>query len=299
MKKKDSQPLVSVIVATKNEEKNIKNCLISLSFQTYPSQKIEVVLVDLNSSDKTRQIAEEFTKNIYNLPKLKKLAEIKNFRGSQINFGVSKSSGKILFFPDADMVFDKDLINEAVELFSQGYEGLYVPEVILGEGFFGQVRNFERSFYNQTCVDGLRFFSKESFQEVGGFDERNIVFGPDDWDLTKSFKKYFKKLAITKAKIYHNETRISLKKYLQKKMAYVQIFNSYIAKWGKNDPDVRKQFGFEYRFFGVFSEKGKWKKFLSRPDLAVGVYFLRFMVGLIFLSNLISVKIKDLNDEKI
>jgi len=38
--------LVSVIVTTKNEEKNIGNCLTSINEQTYPKDKIEIIVVD-------------------------------------------------------------------------------------------------------------------------------------------------------------------------------------------------------------------------------------------------------------
>lgn len=43
------KPLISVIVPTKNEEKNIKNCLESILKQTHPHDKIEIIVVDNNS----------------------------------------------------------------------------------------------------------------------------------------------------------------------------------------------------------------------------------------------------------
>ena len=49
--------------------------------------------------------------------------------------------------------------------------------------------------------------------------------------------------------------------------------------WGKNDPDIKKQLGLLYRYFGVFIEQGKWKKLLRHPILTFGMYFLRFLVG--------------------
>lgn len=58
----------------------------------------------------------------------------------------------------------------------------------------------------------------------------------------------------------------------------------YNEKWGKSDPDLKKQFGIYYRFFGIFTEKGKWKKLLLHPFLAMGMYFLRFLVGVKFLT---------------
>ena len=47
-------PLVSVIITTKNEEKNIENCLKSILEQSY--KNIEIIVVDNNSTDKTKEI---------------------------------------------------------------------------------------------------------------------------------------------------------------------------------------------------------------------------------------------------
>ncbi|MDD5606665.1 MAG: glycosyltransferase family 2 protein, partial [Candidatus Pacebacteria bacterium] len=51
-------------------------------------------------------------------------------------------------------------------------------------------------------------------------------------------------------------------------------------KWGKDDPDIEKQFGLWYRYFWVFLEDGKLKKLLAHPVLTGGMYFLRVMVGI-------------------
>ncbi len=83
--------------------------------------------------------------------------------------------------------------------------------------------------------------------------------------------------------IYHNEAEFLLLPYLKKKSYYSLGFDGYIKKWGKEDPDIRRQFGLKYRFWTVFTENGKWRRLLSRPNLAAGMYFLRFCVGLVFL----------------
>jgi len=280
--------MVSVVLATKNEEANIGNHIECLKKQAYPADRIELIVVDLDSTDKTREIAKRFTDNVFNFPEIVNLKRVKNYRGAQVNFGVAKSRGEVLFLPDTDMTYEPQLIKEAVNLiFQRGFDALFVPEEIVGTGYFGKIRNFERSFYNQTCIDALRFVKRDLFEKIGGFDEKKIEFGPDDWDFTKRIKSTGAKITITKAKIFHNEKRVTLNKYFSKKAKYVAVFDSYINKWGIEDEDVRKQFGFWYRYFGVFLEAGKWKRFLSRPDLALGVYFLRFVVGLIFLSNLL------------
>ena len=95
---------------------------------------------------------------------------------------------------------------------------------------------------------------------------------------TRRLKK-LGKFDIIKSPLYHNESEFSLTKYLAKKEYYSKNLDAYIAKWGKNDPDIKKQFGFSYRFFGVFIENGKWKKLVRHPILACGMYFLRILVG--------------------
>ena len=53
-------PPVSIIVTTKNEEDNIRKCLESMFAQTYPKDKLEIVVVDNFSTDKTPQIVKKF-----------------------------------------------------------------------------------------------------------------------------------------------------------------------------------------------------------------------------------------------
>lgn len=273
-------PVVSVIIATKNEEKNIERCFKSLLEQNYPKRKLEIVLVDNNSVDKTKEIAQEYTKLVYNFPKPGKRKNIKNFRGAQLNFGVKKSHGEIIFFPDADMTFDQNLISEAVEAINSGSaDALYIPEKIIGTGFWGKVRDYDRSFYNQTCVDAVRIVKKSAYFEVGGFDEENINFGPDDWDFTKMIKLRGFLTQIITSKIYHHEEDFTFSKYFAKKGKYFKTFSGYIKKWGKNDPDVKKQFSPFYRGLIVFLEKGKWKKVVQKPHLFLAIMFIKAFVG--------------------
>ncbi len=60
------KPLVSAIITTKNEERNIENCLQSIKNQTYPQEKIEIIVVDNHSSDSTGKIAKKFTDKVCN-----------------------------------------------------------------------------------------------------------------------------------------------------------------------------------------------------------------------------------------
>ncbi|PJA88263.1 MAG: glycosyl transferase [Candidatus Moranbacteria bacterium CG_4_9_14_3_um_filter_36_9] len=293
--------LISVIITTRNEEANIKNCLDSILDQNYPKDKIEIIVVDNNSTDKTIKIAESFRERF--TPLNLKVFNWGPERSAQRNFGVEKSSGEFFLYLDADMILDKNVIRDCVELIqsknkklqTENLIALYISEIVMGEKFWSKVRRFERSFYDGTVIDCVRFVKKEAFQKVGGFDEN--LTGPEDWDFDKKIRNLRNDggacpddcsnnlfgVALIKTPIYHNEAEFNLKNYLNKKGYYAQKFDEYIAKWGVQDPDIKKQFGIYYRFLEVFVEKGKWKKMLAHPILISGVYFLRIMVGVKFL----------------
>ncbi len=295
-------PLVSVVITTKNEETNIENCLKSIYAQNYPKECFEVIVVDNQSSDRTKEIAQKFTPLVFD-----KGSE----RSEQRNFGIfSIAQGEYSLFLDADMILAPNLIQGCVQQIQKSKNiALHIPEIILGKSFWSQVRRFERKFYNGTVVDGARFFRVEEFKAIGGFDE--TLSGPEDWDLDKKFKQrgsigllpiqpilnwdcekwclseFIRTMGVVPSSyggvVFHNESQFNLITYLEKKGYYSKDMNKYIEKWGRDDPDIQKQLGFGYRFFGVFVEKGKWRWLLSSPILALGMYFLRITVGIRFL----------------
>ena len=294
-----THPLVSIVITTKNEENNIENCLASIIEQTYPN--IEVIVVDNNSTDKTFEIALKFTNKVFN-----KGPE----RSTQRNYGMSKvASGKYVMFLDADMILGPKATETCVSMSENGnWIALHIPEYVLGTKYFTRVRRFERSFYNGTVIDGARFFKKSTFIKVGGFDE--TLSGPEDWDIDKKIKQIgriglipssseylkenlwkHKRFVIERGvnprgkwnSIFHNESEFGLQNYLVKKKYYSKSLNKYITKWGINDPDIQKQTGVWYRFFGVFLERGKWRHLLQKPLLIPGICLLRVLTGIIFL----------------
>jgi len=290
--------LVSVIITTKNEERVIEDCLRSIKEQTYSN--IEIIVVDNASTDRTKEIAKKYTDKIYD-----KGPE----RSAQRNYGMMEvAQGKYVIYVDADMLLSPSLIEACVKTINQSNNivALHIPEIILGKSFFSKVRRFEREFYNGTVIDGARFFLKERFIETGGFDPK--LSGPEDWDLDKKIKKlgkisllsfpetfigiefvynFIKEKGINfipkYTSIFHNETEVYLKKYLQKKSYYTKSFDTYIEKWGQKDVDIRKQLGFFYRYIGVFIEKKKWIRLIMHPILTLGMFFLRLLVGLVFI----------------
>lgn len=287
--------VVTVVVTTRNEELNIGNCLRSVIDQDY--KNIELIVVDNNSEDLTKEIATRFTEKVFNQgPE----------RSAQRNFGLlEKSSGDYVAFFDADMVLAPNLISSCVSALEAAGDmcvGLHIDELILGRGWFSAVRRFERRFYTGTVIDGARFFRKRDLQVVGGFDE-SLPPGTEDWDLDLKLQgigalnvlsnatqrrsswatTFASERGITNAEtfvgVFHNETELSPRRYLAKKDYYRSSVLAYLQKWGTNNPVVRRQLGPTYRLFTVFFESGKWRLVARAPWLFVCVLVLRVAIG--------------------
>jgi len=272
----DNKIIVSVIITTKEESGNIANCLKSVIQQDYPKEKMEIILVDNHSTDNTVEIARKYLDAVY---------VIGPNRAAQLNYGAKKAAGKYILYLDSDMILSKNLIGECVDMCEKDtYIALYIPEKILSKSHFAKVRSFERSFYNASCIDAVRFAKKSKFFEIKGFDDKNLLFGFDDWDFNRRIEA-IGRTSIIEIPLYHNEMNISLWKYLKKKSNYAQTSDRYFQKWGKGDPIIQKQFGVFYRYVGVFFEKGKWKRVLRHPCLFFQVLLLRILVGIVFLSS--------------
>ncbi len=268
---------VSIVVTTKNEEKHISACLESVRRQDYPADRIEIIIVDNSSTDRTKEIASRFTPLVFDHgPE----------RSAQRNFGIERARGKYILYLDADMTLGDGLLKQCLEKCErEGLAGLYIPEKVVGEGFWIKARDFERSFYDGTCIDAVRFVRRETARKIGGFDEN--LNGPEDWDFDRRLRTAGK-LGIASAVIFHDEGRFNLRRYLKKKSYYSRGFAGYIAKWGESDPEIRKQFGLSYRYLGVFLENGKWRRLVAHPVLAGGMFLLRLMVGLVYLGSQLS-----------
>lgn len=99
--------MISAIVHTYNEEKNISRCLASLTFAD------EIILVDMGSNDRTVEIAKKYNVRVYNYP-------YTGFVEPARNFGISKASGKWIIVLDADEEIQESL---ATYLKSQSEKG--------------------------------------------------------------------------------------------------------------------------------------------------------------------------------
>lgn len=258
-----TNPLISVIVSTKNEEKNINSCLKSIKNQTY--KNLEIIVVDNNSQDKTVKIAKKYTKLVFN-----KGPE----RSAQRNFGVLKAKGKYFLFIDSDMELSKEVVEDCIQLV-ENYKtvgGVIIPEESVGEGFWTKCKALERSFYiGIDWIEAPRFFPKKIFNEFKGYDEKQT--GTEDYDLPQRIKQRMGEKSISRVNsfIYHHEGRLKLWYTLKKKYYYAKTANVY-AKKKSNKAYFNKQANILERYKLFFSRP---KKLFKNPLVGLGMLFMK------------------------
>ena len=230
-----SDTLVSVIITTKNSSRTLEKCLISIKDQIY--ENIELIVVDNNSLDNTKEISKKYTDKVFN-----KGPE----RSSQRNFGVDKSKGKYVLIHDSDIYFHPNSVKECVEVVEKDKcDAVILPEISIGEGFWTKVKAFERSFYiGNDYIEAARFFDKEVFLKIGGFDEN--LFAGEDWDLTARLRDKGYKISRVKSLLKHDEGRLSFFGSSGKKRYYSKNFFEVYAK--KNPKYFKKQMNIFDRF---------------------------------------------------
>ena len=263
-------PLVSVIITTKNSANTLNACLESIKNQTY--KNIEIIVVDNNSSDETKNIAYSYTNQVYNLgPE----------RSVQRNYGVSKSSSNLILILDSDMVLDERVIEGCVikTLENENINGIVIPEESFGEGVWAKCKKLERSFYvGVDWIEAARFFKKNIFNDLGGYDFENT--GTEDYDLPQKLKLKFGSNSISRINyyIFHNEQKLSFKKILKKKYYYAQNISNYKGK-SYNRSSYKKQSSLVRRYKLFFSQP---KKLLHHPFLGISMIFMKtceFAIG--------------------
>ncbi|MDO9550475.1 MAG: glycosyltransferase [Methanoregula sp.] len=126
--------MISVIIPAYNEEATIQRCLSALSNQTVPRSSYELIVVDGNSSDRTREIAAEYADIVF-------IQESERVSGAR-NDGFRRAKYDIVATTDADSIAAPDWIEQIKRSFAD-------PQVVLA---FGPVTVIENTPKNRRYV---------------------------------------------------------------------------------------------------------------------------------------------------
>ena len=214
-----AQPLVSVIVTTRNSMRTLEACLGSIKRQSY--RRLEMIIVDNKSHDGSHELAKRYSRKVFSAgPE----------RHVQRNYGLKKSRGVYLMFIDSDMELAKGLVSEAVDKCEKkGYGALILPEVSVGRGFWARCRMLEKKCYlgDSLMEAANRFILRCHYLAVGGYDDTLIV--GEDFDLHEKLVAAGVKISRTRAVIRHHEVR-SFGEMLAKHFYYGSLMPSYLKR---------------------------------------------------------------------
>lgn len=212
-------PLVVVVVPTRDSAATLPACLLSVRAQRYPHA---CIVVDNFSADGTLEIAKSLATCTVQLgPE----------RSAQRNFGARIFPAGIVGFIDSDMQLTSEVLEQVAVAVRAGGEAVVVPEVSVGTTFWARVKAFEKSFY-AGCdnVEAARFFTTRRFQQLGGFDES--LNAGEDWDLTLRARQAGCPVVRITASIIHNEGALGYWQSCRKKAAYAKGLRAFARKHG-------------------------------------------------------------------
>lgn len=202
--KNKTQPKVSVVIAARNEEASIGCCLIAVLNQTYPKDKLQIIVVDDRSEDRTFEVVKSLAASHRQIKLLQIKDTLTNLAPKKraIDSGIRHASGEIIVTTDADCQPGPEWISELIKHFEPevGMVAGFNPyktenprpslfQKILALDYFAMASVAAASAglnYPVSCTGGNLAYRKKVYQQLGGFCRfGNWVSGDDDFFLEK------------------------------------------------------------------------------------------------------------------
>ncbi len=241
-------PLLSVVIVTYNSVPFIRMCLDSLLY--YHDDRLEVIIVDNNSTDGTTKLIEQY------YPEVRIIHNTKNVGfGKACNQGMADSNGRYFLMLNPDTIVPEnicdlvlDFMREHPDCGAMGVKmidgnGKFLPESKRGlptllrsayrmmglSALFPRSKTFARYYLGhlspeevneiEILAGAFMVFDAEVIKKYGGFDERFFMYGEDidlSWRIKSAGYKVFYNPQIT---IVHFKGESTIRN-----AAYVKIF---------------------------------------------------------------------------
>lgn len=198
----------TVVIAARNEQALLRNCLDCVLQQTISNARYEVVLVDDRSTDRTLAIAHEYAAKYSNLKVVHIETAVPGLspKKNAVSQGVVASSKEIIVFTDADCIVPSQWLATINQTFTNS------TGLVQGITRYAHVPEMNQLFWGLQSLDFLSHgivaaaaigagiplnsnannfaFRKDVFLEIGGYggSDGNVVSGDDDLLLQKIWK---------------------------------------------------------------------------------------------------------------
>jgi cellulose synthase/poly-beta-1,6-N-acetylglucosamine synthase-like glycosyltransferase len=181
-------PHITILVCARNEEHSISHCITSLAEQHYPQEKVELIIVNDRSTDRTAEILAEWKRKLPNLFVLETSEEDTGLHGkvNALTQGFDKATGEFVLMTDADCRIPTGWAREYVEWYNDDVGMVASITSINGGSLFDKSHCLEMlevlalgmsgiNYNVPTSIIGNNFSIRKSvYDELGGY--RNIAF---------------------------------------------------------------------------------------------------------------------------
>jgi glycosyltransferase involved in cell wall biosynthesis len=228
LEKSESYPKVSVIVPVKNGANHIGELLNSLMQVDYSKDRLEIIVVDGNSTDKTTEIVHQYP--------VKLLTEERPGLNAARNTGLNHSAGEIVAFADSDCVVPENWIKKMVENLQAVQVGC------VGGNVQGYYEDFLSRYSDESIMPVMRIFKKreeldsvkpplhypagcnmafkrEAIEKAGMFDE-SIKHGFDEDELVERICRSGYKMVLDPEVVVMHKHRSTLRNLLKQNFVY-------------------------------------------------------------------------------
>lgn len=196
--KAEALPFVTVVVPCRNEEKHIGRCLESILANDYPKERMEILVLDGMSEDRTQEIVARYSNRH---PIVRLVENPEKHIPAAMNLGIQEARGETIIKMDAHSTFQREHISLCV-----AYQEKYGAEnvggvckmtpvaktataraIVLGLGSrFGSGNakvkvGVEKPTWSDTAAFGC--FKKDLFERIGLYDEK--LLSSSDLDLNQ------------------------------------------------------------------------------------------------------------------
>ena len=243
---KKSDVKVSVLIAARNEEKNIERLLKSLYNQSFEKELFEVIIIDDHSNDNTFSIIENFSKTYkdFNLKIFKADNEGKKLAISQ---ALHLAENELVLVTDADCVLKSTWIESIVDFYKRENCKMILAPVLLSpsETFFEKIQVLEHlSLIGSTagsaeigfpvmCNGANMAYERAAALECEKFRKDFNIASGDDMFLMEQFSKNYGhknvRFLLSKSAIVETKTCKTISEFFRQRRRWVSKTKSYTS----------------------------------------------------------------------
>jgi succinoglycan biosynthesis protein ExoA len=246
-------PFVSVIIPVRNEEKYIRQCMQSLLMNDYPPDRIEFIIVDGASTDRTRDAVFEM---LAVDPRIKLLNNPNRTVPYSMNIGIRAAEGEYIVRVDAHAEYCRDYIRKSIETLQDtgaanvggvwvvrpASKGFIARAIALAQTHIFGVGNSSyrvsmRKGYKDTVPFGA--FRRTIFEKVGLFNEKLTCH--QDYELNLRIRKSGGGIYMNPAIVCKYYCRAGLRTLWKQSFQYGK-WNAYCRAISKENAGLRHTF---------------------------------------------------------